>query len=890
MNRIKKPIYAIIVFLFILGSAAYTQNTSPFISDFRINEQGGNSIKYYTKTAINNNNISIIVWYDYREGTPNIYAQLLDSSGALIGGNIKVNSSEDENLYLNPDVSVNEDNQFLIVWADQRYGYAIYGQLIDENGDLAGDNFIINDANITSYQFQPAIASNGKEFIVVWGDARQGSKYDIFAQRLGKDGSKIGENFVVNSDSQTISKYAPDAAIDKNGSFIATWYSLQNGVYSSQAIVRNKINNFFAPQFVVSDSSYSDVYNYYPQTATADSGFVVVCYRPDNGQYDIIGQFVDSSGEKVDSNFVINDEENFYRYKPTIASDSSGNFVVTWYDYRDNFARLYAQKFINNNMSGTNFKVSEDELNNSKSYVSCAINDNDNFTAAWLDYQEPTEYSIYSRLIDSNEQPVYSSKRVDIDSLSSLESDPAITVMDNGSFIIAWTDYRNRNNQTFFQRYDAEGNPLGGNINSDNKRTEYVPKVAELKDGNFLLIWREYLRSTYNQYEVLGQKYYKTGEKLGDPFIISSIERRGDAYDPDISTNSSGEFVVTWQKRYGSNYYIAASKFDADVNIVKNSFLVTDDTTSYKLKPKTGIDSLGNFAITYYGYINNNYDIYLNRYDSLAQELDSAIVVNDDDNKATQYYPDISVNSSGDCIITWYDYRSTGGIYFQKYKNIGSKDSFEKVDSNIAVTDYYFPNCSPSVSIQNNGEFVISWSEWNGLTTGSFNNLKLRIYNSDLTPLTDVMNGTETQERDQINQALVIKDNKIYSVWQDNHEHGVGYDIWANVYDFSDLTTDAEDKLIDAPTRFELSQNYPNPFNPSTKIKYSIPIGVNGNSLIQLKVYDLLGREVATLVNGTKSPGNYEVNFNASSLASGIYFYRLQAGKFVQTKKMILLK
>jgi hypothetical protein len=83
-----------------------------------------------------------------------------------------------------------------------------------------------------------------------------------------------------------------------------------------------------------------------------------------------------------------------------------------------------------------------------------------------------------------------------------------------------------------------------------------------------------------------------------------------------------------------------------------------------------------------------------------------------------------------------------------------------------------------------------------------------------------------------------------------------------------------------------LSQNYPNPFNPSTNIQFSIV----RRQLTIVKVFDVLGREVATLVNEVKEPGTYTVQFNASSLASGVYFYRLQAGDFVQTKKLVLLK
>ncbi|MBK9099654.1 MAG: T9SS type A sorting domain-containing protein [bacterium] len=85
---------------------------------------------------------------------------------------------------------------------------------------------------------------------------------------------------------------------------------------------------------------------------------------------------------------------------------------------------------------------------------------------------------------------------------------------------------------------------------------------------------------------------------------------------------------------------------------------------------------------------------------------------------------------------------------------------------------------------------------------------------------------------------------------------------------------------------FNLMQNYPNPFNPSTVISYQL--SVSGD--VTLKVFDILGNEVATLVNELKPAGNYEVEFDASSLTSGVYFYKLQAGTFVDTKKMVLLK
>jgi hypothetical protein len=88
------------------------------------------------------------------------------------------------------------------------------------------------------------------------------------------------------------------------------------------------------------------------------------------------------------------------------------------------------------------------------------------------------------------------------------------------------------------------------------------------------------------------------------------------------------------------------------------------------------------------------------------------------------------------------------------------------------------------------------------------------------------------------------------------------------------------------PKEFNLSQNYPNPFNPVTKINFAIP----KSGFVTLKIYDILGREIKTLVNEVKQPGYYTVDFNGSSLASGVYFYRIVAGNFINVKRMILIK
>ena len=107
----------------------------------------------------------------------------------------------------------------------------------------------------------------------------------------------------------------------------------------------------------------------------------------------------------------------------------------------------------------------------------------------------------------------------------------------------------------------------------------------------------------------------------------------------------------------------------------------------------------------------------------------------------------------------------------------------------------------------------------------------------------------------------------------------------AQVFYNTNLVTDVNE-IAPIPFRFELFQNYPNPFNSTTIIKYSISVKTN----VELKVFDILGREIKTLVNEEKDAGSYKLKFNGGKLSSGIYFYRLKAGDFLQTKKLLYLK
>jgi hypothetical protein len=148
--------------------------------------------------------------------------------------------------------------------------------------------------------------------------------------------------------------------------------------------------------------------------------------------------------------------------------------------------------------------------------------------------------------------------------------------------------------------------------------------------------------------------------------------------------------------------------------------------------------------------------------------------------------------------------------------------------------------------------------------------------------------GSSWQVYNMINSGIIhdyiytIAIDKMGNKWMGTH-HGVA------VYNAGGVVTDVEKNDKSLPAGFMLSQNYPNPFNPSTTISYTV---ANGHSplLVDLSIYNVLGQKVCTLISEKQNAGEHTVEWNASGFSSGIYFYRVHAGDFVHTKRMVLIK
>jgi len=240
----------------------------------------------------------------------------------------------------------------------------------------------------------------------------------------------------------------------------------------------------------------------------------------------------------------------------------------------------------------------------------------------------------------------------------------------------------------------------------------------------------------------------------------------------------------------------------------------------------------------------------------------------------TPTHADLVIN--GTSVLSW-DWTQAGTVTDQ----LAANDFFgATVNDEMYFDNYYFSDQPIPVELTsfsantNNGLVVLNWATATEVNNQGFE-VQRRTAETEYSSIGFVEgHGTTTETHN-------------YSFTDRNAQPGVTYYRLKQVdYDGTFEYSPEVEVNIAAPLAFNLEQNYPNPFNPSTNIVYSIP--ENGN--VRLSVYNVVGEEVAVLVNETKAAGNYTIEFNASNLPSGVYLYKLQAANSVQTRKMMLLK
>jgi len=407
-----------------------------------------------------------------------------------------------------------------------------------------------------------------------------------------------------------------------------------------------------------------------------------------------------------------------------------------------------------------------------------------------------------------------------------------------------------------------------------------------------------------------------TGYKVSTGLAIEKTTNSGQTWDKAIINDDFTDVFFTDENNgwfIGLGVYDVPELFqttDGGITLIqRNDFPGVGPSSVYFLDSLTGIVGTDNriYKTTDGGIIWEEKN--LNGVDSvaIAGEFDRIFFINDDTGWAlnTKYVIKTTdggenwqsqLNTAGlsgihfsDTLNGWIT-RIGGGIY-KPFKTIDGGETWtEQTNFPSNDTRDVFFNDSLNGLITRNNELYhtanggLTWSLITNVTDFSSGRFSNKMHNDIFLAGNRMYKSTDAGET--WNEVSELRNNLIEFIRLLDINEGFAVGWRGLILRYSDSVVSVGENQINIPFEYRLYQNYPNPFNNSTKITYQIP----RDEFVTLKVYDILGHEIATLVNEDKAPGSYSVTLNAANLPSGIYFYKLTAGRFSKTKKLILLK
>ena len=846
---------------------------------------------------------------------------ILNSEFEIIKPDFLVNSISGEsraNKY-RPNIASDGSGNVITCWVDYRNGRKdLYAQFYNSNTKFIGKNILITDIP-TDWNLWPSVAANKKgDFIITWAQ----SSSEIFAQRLYKDGSKVGNNFKVNSQDGWNLNY-PSAAIDNDGNFIIIW------TYNDRYRYSRLFNNSGTPQssdILISENKYSNTSSLgeVRQSAVDQQGnFATVWSSYYNNVSEIIFQMIDQYGNKIGNNLIVSDLDKGYNsYFPSISATDSGYYFITWdvdssWESRENGGRII-------NKDGS-FVTGQLLFGNGNSNFSVASNWKDKFVFCWLgntysssqniyiqnmygqiignngslignsqiiDYGKTKNnwlnsfaisnmsangfyltfddyHDVYIQRFDSLFKPLTNEIRVNDDVASSFQYDPEVCYNNNGQSIIIWKDERNGKIDIYGRVFDKSFNPVGNEIMiNDVAAGGYFKNrsVKSLSDGNFVVAFSG---KDYDSGGLNIQLISNNGEKLGRNKLVQKYGVK----NITLGIGNDDEILLCWYNSYSGG--VATQRFDKDLTAIGGQRTILKSTDN--LVKRRLYLSINNNLNILASWINYNYKTneYVGNYtaeilDKSGKDISGTFNIknNINGNVEVRNY----LNDDGNCIFYW----------IQNYNlNI---ERFYRDENNTILTNKFYANGTfnyPKIIKMENRKLFFTWTsgtEVNGYFINDYNysNKVFKIYNFG--HLDHIWQETYNAN------DMDIFDDKMIFVYESNKNGGTGYDIWCNVQKMDSLDFNREIKrlAIYEDTMFPI---FPNPFNNSTTIAYELKEPHN----VKISLFDILGRRIDILLDKFHNAGFYQLSFNAEKLSSGIYFCVFEA-KTTSVQKLIVLK
>ena len=728
------------------------------------------------------------------------------------------------------------------------------------NGDLdttfGTDGIVITKiGNLDDYITSLAIQSNGE--IVAAGYTYNGNDYDFALARYfpngALDNSFGNKNGIVITQIGMSSEAAFSVAIQSDRKIVAAGYS-NNGNDSDFALVRynpsGSLDNTFGVNGIVTTQIGASDDGAYSLKIQSDGKIITAGYYYDGLHNDFTLVRYDSNGT-LDNSFGSNGIQTTQvrisdSYANSMLIQSNGEYVVSGYSNDGSELNFALARYNTNGDLDDSFGTSGIVITQNGTSLdhvnSVAIQGDGKIVAAGDSFNGMgtlfalARYNVNGTLDNSFGSNGLVTTTIGISHPHDVVN--SVAIQSDGKIVAFGSSYHNVQDVEFaLARYNPNGgldNTFGTNgIVTNAAGVQYVDASSVLIQGDEKIL-------------TTGTSYHGANTD----FILIRYNKNG-TLDNTFGANGMVTTRIT-----GTDAYAKSAVIQADKKIVVAGYT---------------------YSNTYFTLIRYNENGTLD--DSFG--ISGMVITPEGDANSVAIQGDGKIVAAG----SYYD-----GLYYDfalaRYNKNGDLDSSFGADGIITTQVGANNSNANSIAIQNDGNIIVAGSSNNG------SNINFTLVRYSINGTLDTTFGTNGKITTQVgssddfaNFVTIQNDEKIIVAGYSYNNYN--YSVFTLARYNSGPTTGIKEENQNAkPITFALEQNYPNPFNPTTKIKYL----QSNASYVSLKIYDILGSKVATLVNEEKSAGSYEVNLNGSNLSSGIYFYKIQAGNFVQTKKMILLK
>lgn len=835
-------------------------------SDFLVNELAGpaGAEQNYVKIATDGTGNYVLAWIDYRNGHSEIFAQFYNNHNEKIGHNILV--YDKPNIWNSqPHVAGNPNGGFIITWAQN--SSQIVAQMFTTNGEKNGNPIILD--TYQSNTNQPSIAINDKGyFIIQWiaEDYLYGSS-TLYYKIFNSQGNAVTTDLQIDPAIHVTSVgWQNCAAADTNGNFVVVWSSRhdnRSGIFLQ--VLSSYGEKIGTSQLVSNNSDVRD--HYFPVISSTDRGDYMILWGVENYRLQIKGglaaRLFNNDAGFITDQFTIMESDYYYSENYHIISDRKDHFTIVYYD------NVWKYLVIGNdsqNLQQGNLNVTPPEPGymriNGISFF------NSSYNLALLYYNQ-NDNDLYTQKLSENFSTVSSVTKVNDDSESSWQTHPNVYFNNKGESIVLWEDLRDGEPDLYVQVYDKSNNPVGKNIRISETGGGRLNDVKSFSDGTFLIVFS----SLESSPTIYFQKISPEGKLIGTNVKVKQNYESANVY---LSINDQDQVFLCYYLYYLPVHTIYYSKFNKSLTPVASERVITTRKNGYSPYGfALSINKKFNILTTWINKkdatFQNDDEINGLIYNSEGKAITDTIVIKKVDKNIDYYTSNYLDDDDNYVVIITGSYR----FYAKRFYNTNHVKTIETTYE----ADLYYNDVQ--ITSFKNHKVMFSW-KYGDKVIAAFVNDNNRINNTFILQTLEPRTTYFTDASNAYKTALY--GDKLLFVYESRTNGGTGYDIWANVQKTEDINFDNE-PFFPPVDDDVLYTNFPNPFNAQTKIVYEIL----AYHPVKLTVYDILGREVKVLVNENQEKGLYEVNFDASELASGIYFYRLDGFRTI-TKKMMVIK